>query len=161
MISLHERMLLTSAGVEPATSWSPVGRAFNWATRASCIQLDNCLLFRNTDQHISIEDNNVKQGSLKDSYIPRRRMTMKRPQNLGSNWWPLIVTLTLRLHCWVMGSAHHPTKANIWPKFNNYLSKGSGGMEWIWNSRLKLVTFNCDLDLESACLSYGFCTSPH
>ena len=24
--------------------------------------------------------------------------------------------------------------------------------------RLKLVTFNCDLDLESACLSYGFCT---
>ena len=26
MINLHERMLLTSAGVEPATSWSPVGR---------------------------------------------------------------------------------------------------------------------------------------
>ena len=27
MINLHERMLPTSAGVEPATSWSPVGRA--------------------------------------------------------------------------------------------------------------------------------------
>ena len=26
MINLHERMLPTSAGVEPATSWSPVGR---------------------------------------------------------------------------------------------------------------------------------------
>ena len=25
MINLHERMLSTSAGVEPATSWSPVG----------------------------------------------------------------------------------------------------------------------------------------
>ena len=50
-----------------------------------------------------------EQGSLKDSYIPRRRMTMARPQN----------------------------------------------------SRLKLVAFNCDLDLESALLSYGFCTSPH
>ena len=79
----------------------------------------------------------------------------------GSNWWPSIVTLTLRLHCWVMGSAHHLTKANIWPKFNKYLSNGSGDMGWTWNSRLKLVTFNCDLDLESACLSYGFCTSPH
>ena len=26
MINLHETMLPTSAGVEPATSWSPVGR---------------------------------------------------------------------------------------------------------------------------------------
>ena len=26
LINLHERMLPTSAGVEPATSWSPVGR---------------------------------------------------------------------------------------------------------------------------------------
>ena len=33
-INLHERMLLTSAGVEPATSWSPVGHASNWATEA-------------------------------------------------------------------------------------------------------------------------------
>ena len=76
----------------------------------------------------------------------------------GSNWWPSIAILTLSLHCWVMGSAHHLTKANNWPKFNKYLSKGSGDMEWTWNSRLELVTFNCDLDLESACLSYGFCT---
>ena len=51
----------------------------------------------------------LQQGSLKDSYIPRSRMTMERPQN----------------------------------------------------SRLKLVAFNCDLDLESALLSYGFCTSSH
>ena len=28
MINLHERMLPTSAGVEPATSWSPVGQHF-------------------------------------------------------------------------------------------------------------------------------------
>ena len=27
-------MLPTSAGVEPVTSWSPVGRASNWATEA-------------------------------------------------------------------------------------------------------------------------------
>ena len=33
-INLHERMLPTSAGVKPATSWSPVGRASNWATEA-------------------------------------------------------------------------------------------------------------------------------
>ena len=55
-----------------------------------------------------------------------------------------------------MGSAHHFTKANIWSKVKKYLSKGSGDMEWTWNARLKLVTFNCDLDLESACFSYGF-----
>ena len=34
MINLHERILPTSAGVEPATSWSPVGRASNCATEA-------------------------------------------------------------------------------------------------------------------------------
>ena len=33
-INLHERMLPTSAGVEPVTSWSQVGRASNWATEA-------------------------------------------------------------------------------------------------------------------------------
>ena len=35
MINLHVRMLPTSAGVEPATSWSPVGRASNCATEAN------------------------------------------------------------------------------------------------------------------------------
>ena len=35
--NLHERMLPTLAGVEPATSWSPVGRASNSATEAGTI----------------------------------------------------------------------------------------------------------------------------
>ena len=47
----------------------------------------------------------------------------------GSNWRPSIVTLTSSLHCWVMGSAHHLTKVNIWPKFNKYLSK----VQEIWS----------------------------
>ena len=34
MINLHERMLPTSAGVEPVISLSPVGRASNCATEA-------------------------------------------------------------------------------------------------------------------------------
>ena len=33
MINLHERMLPTSAGVEPATSWSPVGRRIQLSQR--------------------------------------------------------------------------------------------------------------------------------
>ena len=44
MINLHERMLPTSAGVEPATSWSPVGRRIqlshrgrHWATEAGIL----------------------------------------------------------------------------------------------------------------------------
>ena len=34
MINLHERMLPDPAGIEPATSWSPDGRASDWATKA-------------------------------------------------------------------------------------------------------------------------------
>ena len=34
MINLNERMSPISEGVEPAASWSPVGRASNWATEA-------------------------------------------------------------------------------------------------------------------------------
>ena len=33
LINLHERMLPTSAGVEPATSWSPVGRRIQHSHR--------------------------------------------------------------------------------------------------------------------------------
>ena len=33
MINLHERMLPTSAGIEPATSWSPVGRRIQMSHR--------------------------------------------------------------------------------------------------------------------------------
>ena len=32
--------------------------------------------------------------------------------------WHSIVTLTLSLDRWVIGSTYHLTKANIWPKFN-------------------------------------------
>ena len=41
MINLHEKMLPTSAGVEPATFWSPVGRTSNWATEAGIVSQDN------------------------------------------------------------------------------------------------------------------------
>ena len=40
MINLHERMLLTLVGVEPATSWSPVGHASNWATKAGRLSVE-------------------------------------------------------------------------------------------------------------------------
>ena len=39
MINLHERMLSDLVGIEPATSWSPGGRATDWAIEvdhASC-----------------------------------------------------------------------------------------------------------------------------
>ena len=76
----------------------------------------------------------------------------------GSNSWPVTVTLTLSRHAWIMGSAHRLTKANIWPKFHENLSKGSGDME---RTRKRRITFNCDLDLESASSSYRFYTSSH
>ena len=39
MINLHERMLPTSAGVEPATSWSPVGRRIQLSHRGRPFQV--------------------------------------------------------------------------------------------------------------------------
>ena len=38
MINLHERMLPTSAGVEPATSWSPVGQRIQLSHRAYMVE---------------------------------------------------------------------------------------------------------------------------
>ena len=49
-----------------------------------------------------------------------------------------------------MGPVHNLTEANIWPKLNENPSKGKGDMERTQNLTLKLVTFNCDLDLELA-----------
>ena len=40
MINLHERMLPTSAGVEPATSWSPVGRYIQLSHRGRQSKLE-------------------------------------------------------------------------------------------------------------------------
>ena len=39
MINLHERMLPTSAGVEPATSWSPVGRRIQLSHRGRLLSI--------------------------------------------------------------------------------------------------------------------------
>ena len=59
-----------------------------------------------------------------------------------------------------MGSAHHLTEANISQVFKENPSRGKGDMEPTPNSRLKLVTFNCDIDLKSAGLSYGVAHCP-
>ena len=71
------------------------------------------------------------------------------------NSWPSIVTLTFREHGWSDGVCTSPywrydqSLMKILPRWQRY------GMEQ--NSRLKLVTFSCDFDLESAWLSYRFC----
>ena len=47
MINLHERMLPTSAGVEPATFWSPVGRHIQLSHRGGpffCLTWPICIL---------------------------------------------------------------------------------------------------------------------
>ena len=47
MINLHERMLPTSAGVEPATSWSPVGRRIQMSHRGRQLERDTFYLHAN------------------------------------------------------------------------------------------------------------------
>ena len=48
MINLHERMLPTSSGVEPATSWSPVGRRIQLSHRGQlcCLLTDHLILYK-------------------------------------------------------------------------------------------------------------------
>ena len=46
-------------------------------------------------------------------------------------------------------------------KFNENPSKGLEDMELTLNSRVNSMILKCDLDLESALLSYGFCTPSH
>ena len=65
------------------------------------------------------------------------------------------------LHGWAIGSAHHFTEANIWPKLKENPSRGKGDIEWTRNSGLKLGTLICDLVFKSPWLSYGFCRSSH
>ena len=103
--------------------------------------------------------------SLRRTFDPNLINIFQRVQEIwseheiwGSNLWPLTVTLTMSRHALVMGSAHRLTKANIWPKFHENPSKGSGDME---RTRKRWMTFNCDLGLESASLRYRFYTSPH
>ena len=48
MINLHERMLPTTAGIEPATSWSQSDGASNWATEAGSTKVkygETCSVF--------------------------------------------------------------------------------------------------------------------
>ena len=75
----------------------------------------------------------------------------------GSNSWHSIMTLTLSRHglLWVL----HIIEANIWPKFDKDSFRGKGDMERTRNTRLKLVTFNYELDLESGWLCNGICTN--
>ena len=101
--------------------------------------------------------------SLRRTFDPNLINIFQRVQEIrseheiqGSNSWPLTVILTLSRHTWVMGSAHRLTKATIWPKFHENLSKGSGDMK---QTRKRRMTFSCDLDLKSASLSYRFYTS--
>ena len=46
LISLHERMLPTSAGVEPGTSWSPVGRRIHLSHRGKPVGSGNSVKMR-------------------------------------------------------------------------------------------------------------------
>ena len=85
-----------------------------------------------------------------------------RERTQNSNLKPVTLNCDLvSLHGWAIGSAHHFTEANIWPKLKENPSRGKGDIEWTRNSGLKLATLNCDLVLESPWLSYGFCTSSH
>ena len=61
--------------------------------------------------------------------LPGVKDVWKGHKTQGSKSWPSFMTLTLSRHGLVMGSAHHLTEANIWPKFNENPSRSNGDME--------------------------------
>ena len=68
IINLHERMLPTSAGVEPATSWSPVGRRIQLSHRGrltvgSSKEVPSSMR-KNVRIHIILNMRNVSSGPL-------------------------------------------------------------------------------------------------
>ena len=66
--------------------------------------------------------------------------------------------LVLSQHGLVISSAHHLCQGNISFNFHKNPFWDKEDMERTHNKRLKLVTSDCDRDLESAWFSYKFCT---
>ena len=58
-------------------------------------------------------------------------------------------------------SAHRLTERIIRVKFNETCLKGSRDIEQTPNLRVKPMTFNFDVDLESVKLSFKLCTPTH
>ena len=70
MISLHERMLPTSAGVEHVTSWSPVGRRIQLSHQGRLNQIEKKYRIRccmDIGEKYNFED-----------YLPSRHITLKQ-----------------------------------------------------------------------------------
>ena len=82
---------------------------------------------------------NLKQGSLKESYILDAEWQWSGLKIQGSNWWPSTVTLTLSLHCWVISShkGKHLTQVS-WKSFKGFRRYGANKKEmndlqlWPW-----------------------------
>ena len=85
--------------------------AVKWVKVTLVISLQHCI----PRTMLLTLDIKVNKAVWRTAISPRRRMTIERPQNSRINLMASkkIVTLTLSLHCWVKGSAHHLTKANI------------------------------------------------
>ena len=81
------------------------------------------------DLHTRSLTRTFDQGLLKTLPVVKEILKEHELQILYS--WPLIVTLIVSQHGWVISSEHHPTEANIWPKLNEY---SSGDKESVHNN---------------------------
>ena len=81
---------------------------------------------------------------------------MERAQNSRVNLLTSTCDLESRYLSHVLCTAHRTTKRNIWAKFHENGSNGSGDMERTRNSRANPLTLTCDL--ESRLLGYVLCT---
>ena len=86
-----------------------------------------------------------QEGSLNESYIHTA----------------LNCDLELESDGWNISFAYSLTEVNIWLKLNKTPSRDKRDMERTGNQKFKLMTFDCDLDLEPTCWVHGFCTLPY
>ena len=131
MINLHERMLPTWAGVEPATSWSPVGRRIQLSHRGR--QVGSLVLF---SQNMSKSTTGFSLAPLETAFTLHRGNTVwpLRPFQL-----PVIIASNFTCSKVILsGSFYHgntadpparvkpPWVLNFNPSHSNPLPTGSG-----------------------------------
>ena len=88
MINLHERMLPTSAGVEPATSWSPVGRRIQLSHRGRNIYLSGYLHTHSVQNllhgkvTVTDEDNKTMFSHVQEFIVKSKRFLWYKDTNV-------------------------------------------------------------------------------
>ena len=150
MINLHERLLPTSAGVEPATSWSPVGRRIQLSHRGRHGDIELSTLNMGISYNVMASkpssiykikyiftDHYITMGILNFQCLTWEFHATSRPVNFyrfiksSTFYWPLhhsgdieLPTLNIGISRYVMvGKQSSVTSTSVDPKVTRFTSQ--------------------------------------